>query len=576
MNTKINSVIQSKHRDRRSRVGASLLSMGVFLLAFAVCDRSTAAKVPPEAPLFEKMGSHQRKITTDNPKAQDYFNQGLIWMYAFNHDEAIRSFTSAAQIDDDCAMAWWGISLAAGPQYNHPVMNEERTATAWGAMQKALERIGHANPVERALIEALKKRNAETLLNEEARMTHNEAYATAMGEIWETNRNDSDVGTLFAEAMMVCRPRRLFLPDHSPHEDTPMIFATIARVMKIDPGNPGALHLRVHAIELSETPDLGLPAADALSNLVPASGHLLHMPAHTYVQTGRWEKAISQSEKAMASDKNYRVLSSEHLALKPTQHVYMTHNAHMLAYAAMMSGREKEAMAAARDMWANIDETTLRKIGPAVDRWWCSVYDVQKRFGRWDAILAEPAPPSSMPITTATWRAARAVAFAAKKDFVNARSEYKAFQIAEASIPTDYPWGQDSALKVLKVSDRFILGEIALQNDDWGTASEMLEEAAKFEDNLAYGKPPQWLQPVRHTLGAVYLKRGKFEDAERVYREDLARWRDNGWSLYGLSRALEGQGKAGEAAEVMTEHLRIWAKADGPITTSCKCILGQD
>jgi tetratricopeptide (TPR) repeat protein len=300
------------------------------------------------------------------------------------------------------------------------------------------------------------------------------------------------------------------------------------------------------------------------------------MPAHIYVQTGRWEKAISQSEKAMASDKNYRVLSSEHLALKPTQHVYMTHNAHMLAYAAMMSGREKEAMAAARDMWANIDETTLRKIGPAVDRWWCSVYDVQKRFGRWDAILAEPAPPSSMPITTATWRAARAVAFAAKKDFVNARSEYKAFQIAEASIPTDYPWGQDSALKVLKVSDRFILGEIALQNDDWGTASEMLEEAAKFEDNLAYGKPPQWLQPVRHTLGAVYLKRGKFEDAERVYREDLAKWRDNGWSLYGLSRALEGQGKAGEAAEVMAEHLRIWAKADGPITTSCKCILGQD
>ena len=181
-----------------------------------------------------------------------------------------------------------------------------------------------------------------------------------------------------------------------------------------------------------------------------------------------------------------------------------------------------------------------------------------------------------MPVTIATWRAARAVAFAAKKDFVNARSEYKAFQIAEASIPTDYPWGPDSALKVLKVSDRFILGEIALQNDDWGTASEMLEEAAKIEDNLGDAGVPQWLQPVRHTLGAVYLKRGKFEDAERVYREDLARWRDNGWALYGLSRALEGQGKAGEAAEVMAEHLRIWAKADGPITTSCKCILGQD
>ena len=182
MNTKINSVIQSKHRDRRSRVGASLLSMGVFLLAFAVCDRSAAAKVPPEAPLFEKLGSHQRKITTDNPKAQDYFNQGLIWMYAFNHDEQFARSPALRKLM--MTVRWPGGHLAAaGPQYNHPVMNEERTATAWGAMQKALERIGHANPVERALIEALKKRNAETLLNEEARMTHNEAYAPRWGNL---------------------------------------------------------------------------------------------------------------------------------------------------------------------------------------------------------------------------------------------------------------------------------------------------------------------------------------------------------------------------------------------------------
>jgi tetratricopeptide (TPR) repeat protein len=573
MNCKMNSANESKRRGRRADVKSPLLPVAFCLMALTLFDRSAAEDVPPaKVPLFERMGSHQRKITTKHPEAQAYFNQGLTWLYAFNHDEAIRSFTRAAELDENCAMAWWGVSLAVGPQYNHAVMTAERTATAWGAMENALARIDNTNPVERALIEALKTRNAKTLLNEETRMAHNEAYAAAMGKIWEENQGDSDVGTLYAEALMVRRPWRLFNPDHSPHEDTPKILSVLARIMKMDPKNPGALHLKIHTIEPSGTPELGLPAADALSALVPASGHLLHMPAHIYVQTGRWEQAITQSEKAMSSDKAHRVLSADHLARHPTQQGYMTHNAHMLAYAAMMSGREKEAMAAARDMWANIDDETLQKIAPGVDRWWCSVYDVQKRFGRWDDILAEPAPPKYMSITTATWRAARAIAYAAKKDFVNARSEYEAFKHAEASVSEDYPWGRDSALKVLKVSDRFILGEIALQNDDWGTASELLEEAAKFEDALSYGEPPQWLQPVRHTLGAVYLKRGRFKDAERMYREDLAKWPDNGWSLYGLSRALTGQGKAEEAEKAMAEHLRIWTKADGPITTSCECI----
>jgi tetratricopeptide (TPR) repeat protein len=547
-------------------------SLLAIVLSFPLAAASVASPASPEAQLFKGLGSHDRKITTASEQAQAYFNQGLNWMFAFNHDEAIRSFRRAAELDRNCAMAWWGVSLAAGPQYNHADMNEERTAMAWDAMQKALARIAHTSPVERALIEALKKRNVKTELNADDRMVHNEAYAEAMGKIWEGNPEDSDVGTLYAEALMVRRPWRLYSPDHTPHEDTPKILAILERVMKMDPENPGALHLHIHAIEPSGNPELGLPSAEALSQLVLASGHLLHMPAHIYVQTGRWESAITQSERAMKSDKSYRLLSADHLAQRPTQHGYMTHNAHMLAYAAMMSGRETEAMAAARNMWANIDDATLRKIAPAVDRWWCSVYDVQKRFGRWEEILAEPAPPTCLPITTATWRAARAIAFAAKKDIVNAECEYRAFKHAESSVSEDYPWGRDSALKVLRVSDRFILGEIALQKDDWDRAAELLEEAAEFEAELSYGEPPQWLQPVRHTLGAVYLKGGKFKDAEQAYREDLAKWPNNGWSLYGLSRALEGQGKIGEAREVMREHLRIWASADAPITTSCECI----
>ena len=496
-------------------------------------EKSDKPADPPQAQLFENMGNRGRKITTGSPEAQVYFNQGLTWMSAFNHDEAIRSFKKAAELDPDCAMAWWGVSLAAGPQYNHAVMTEERTATAWDAMQNALQRIENTTPLERDLIESLKHRNAN--LEPENRASLNEAYAEAMGKIWEKYPDDADIGALYAEAMMVRTPWMLYTLDREPKEETPKITATLERIMEMAPDHPGALHLYIHAIEPSKNPNRGLIAANRLSDLVPASGHLLHMPAHIFVKTGFWEKAIIQSEKAMRADKSYRVLSPNQLI----QHVYMTHNAHMLSYAAMMTGREKEAMVAARDMWENVTEDTLRQVGPVLDRWMCSVFDVQKRFGRWDAILAEPAPPSFMILTTATWRAARAVAYAAKKDFENAEREYEAFKRAKADIPEETHWARDFAQRVLEVSDFFIAGEIALQKGEWDKAAELLEKAAAVEDTLGYGEPPQWLQPVRHTLGAVYLKSSNYTEAERVYRQDLAKWPNNGWSLYGLSRALD-------------------------------------
>jgi len=203
-----------------------------------------------------------------------------------------------------------------------------------------------------------------------------------------------------------------------------------------------------------------------------------------------------------------------------------------------------------------------------------SVYDVQKRFGRWDDILAEPAPPAYMPITTAVWHAHRAIAFAAKKDFDGAEREHEAFRKARQAIPEESVFGDDPSHRILEVSDLFIAGEIALQKGEWERAAELLEEAVVVEDTLAYGEPPQWLQPTRHTLGAVYLEAGRYAEAERVYREDLSKWRDNGWSLYGLSRALAAQDKADEAAEVERQYLAAWAKADEPTTTSCKCIPG--
>lgn len=552
-----------------------VMTPAVILILAAGCSTDGKSKIgtdrqsvaaAPKAQLFENMGPHTRKVTTHSPEAQRYFDQGLTWMYAFNHDEAIRSFTRAAELDPGCAMAWWGVSLSHGPNYNDPKMTDERSTAAWDALQKALAQIDDETPTERALIAALAHRYAKPWPDDRAALDH--AYADAMANVWAAHPDDSDVGTLYAESMMDRRPWKLYTLDGTPAEDTPKIEAVLERVMAMDPDHPGANHLYVHAVESSPTPDRGLVAADRLSNLVYASGHLLHMPSHIYVKTGRWNEAIVQNEKAMATDATYRKLSPR----QGFQHMYMTHNGHMLAYAAMMSGREREAMAAARAMWAGMPEDALRTVGPFFDRWMCSVYDVQKRFGRWDALLAEPAPPTFLPITTAVWRAHRAIAYAAKKDFESAGREQEAFRKVVAGIPKELMSDNDPAHRVLEVSEHFIAGEIALQQDKWDEAAEHLNKAIAVEDSLTYGEPPQWLQPVRHTLGAVYLKAGRYEDAERVYRADLAEWRGNGWSLYGLARALQAQGKVDEAREIEAQFSEAWKYADAPITTSCVCI----
>lgn len=543
------------------------LTTGLGLMLLSGCSALTPQGLwGTRAQLFEGLVSHRRTITTDSARAQQYFDQGLIWSYVFNHGEAIRSFKEAARLDPDCAMAWWGVALCQGPNYNLPKMNERRNAASWNALQSALARIDNASPVERALIAALSHRYAKPWPKDRTELE--QAYANAMAKVWAAYPNDSDVGTLYAEAMMIQTPWKLYALDYTPAENTPKILAVLERVMEMDPGNPGANHLYVHAVEPSARPERGLVAADRLCDMVPSSGHLQHMPSHIYVKTGRWERAVVQNEKAMSADATYRQLSP-----KPgVQYWYMTHNAHMLAYAAMMSGRERDAMSAARAMWKDVPDDALRKLGPYVDKWMCSVYDVQKRFGRWDDILEEKPPPSFLPITTAIWRAHRAVAYAAKKDFDHAKREYEEFRRAKAAIPDDVKWGRNVAQKVLDVSDYFIAGEIALQKGNWAKAAELLEKSAAVEDTLGYGEPPQWLQPIRHTLGAVYLKNARYADAERVYRQDLAKWPDNGWSLYGLSRALQRQGKMQEASQVEREYRRAWAHADEPTTTSCKCI----
>ena len=520
------------------------------------------------AQMFDDMGTHRRPVTTKSAETQAYFDQGLNWVYAFNHDEAVRSFAKAAELDPGCAMAWWGVSYAQGPNYNDPVMPESRSRAAWKALQLARAALDDETPVERALVEALGHRYEAEPPRDRRHL--DAAFAAAMKKVAAQYPNDSDVATFYAESMMVQHPWKLYNSDQKPAlKETEIIVALLEHVLKNSPSNPGANHLYIHAVEPSGDKERGIAAADRLSNMVPASGHLLHMPSHIYAQVGMWERAIEQNERAMKSDAVYRRLSPK----QTLQHSYMNHNSHMLAFSAMMVGREELAMKAARAMWKDLSIETLEKYAPFFDYVMCSVYDVLKRFGRWDALLEEPTPPKFLPITTAVWRAHRAIAYAAKHDFKGAEKERIAFRRAMKALPEDSQGrGFGTGMKFLLVSELFISGEIALQKKNWQAAATALEQAKAIEDTLGYGEPPLWLQPVRHTLGAVYLKAERYADAERVYREDLKKWPGNGWSLYGLSRALELQSRTKEAATVRTQYERVWAGAHEPLRASCKCV----
>ncbi|MDG2012538.1 MAG: hypothetical protein P8J33_03480, partial [Pirellulaceae bacterium] len=370
-----------------------ILTSGLSILGSTKRPNPVAVQAPEQDLMFDGLGKHTRKISTKSPVTQAYFDQALAWSFAFNHEEAIRSLIQAAAKDPDCPMTWWGIAYCEGPNYNSPI-TPERSKAAFYAVQNALNRMDNASDVERALIEALSKRY--TFPAAEDRKPFDQAYAAAMAEVWQAFPQDADVGTLYAESLMMLRPWELYTTDGEPVEDTDKIVSTLETVLELQPDHPGANHLYIHAMEPSRTPEKALKAAHALDNLIPASGHLLHMPSHIYVRTGLWNEAIEQNVKALDADQKYLKLSPK----QGMQYVYMIHNSHMLAYAAMMSGREKEAMSAARHMWEQTPDAVIASMGPVFDRWMCSVYDVQKRFGRWDEIIAEPAPPENLPVTT--------------------------------------------------------------------------------------------------------------------------------------------------------------------------------
>ena len=519
-------------------------------------------------PLYDGLGSYSRKVTTNSAEAQRYFDQGLGFLHGFNHRAAIRAFEQAAKLDPECAMAHWGVALACGPHINSMAVPPPAAELAWKELELAQKNAANASPVERALIDALPKRYANP--QPEDRSGLDRAYADAMHEVWKKYPKDTEVGALFAEAMMNLRPWDQWTPDGKPQPGTDEIIATLDAVLKLDPNHPLANHLYIHAVEASPNPERAIEAADRLRSLQPGLAHNVHMPSHIDIRTGQWLKAVETNEKAVEADKQHRKVFGP---AKGFLNVYVAHNRAMLAYAAMMTGQRDLAMKHIRAMVAEMPADFLKENALQAEANVAMPLEVMVRFGMWDEILVEPEKyTEDMWFTRAFHHAARAVAYAAKGDPANARKAQSVFLERAKLVPKEDFLSNNSCEALLAVAIPMVEGEILIAEGKIDSGIEQLRTAIQKEDALKYDEPPGWLIPVRHSLGAVLMKQQRFAEAEQVYRDDLARLPENGWSLLGLAESLRKQKKnADEVAQTQAKFKKVWARADLTITTSCLC-----
>lgn len=549
-----------------------ILTAAMLVLANLAGDLPAQPDKPPSQPtsqvaLYKGLGKHTRPVATSNPEAQKFFDQGLNFMYAFNHDEAVRAFRRAAELDPDCAMAHWGISLSVGKNYNFPFFPPEKAKAAWKALESARAKEKAESEANRALIEALADRYADPLPKETRPLE--EAYARAMKAVWEKFPKDADIGALYAESLMNLRPWDLWTIDGKPQAETPEILKTLEAAVELDPKHPLANHLYIHACEASPHPEKADAAADRLRDLQPALGHMVHMPSHIDVRRGRWQTAIEANQRAISADRNYAQTVPE----QGFYRMYMAHNHHMLAFAAMNQGESKRALTAVRDMLAGVPKDWVARPENAAiaDGYVAAPLEVMKRFGQWDEILKEPAPPEIFPIARAMRHHIRAIAYAAKGETAKAREEQKAFREAAQKPAKDATFSNSKVTDLFALGDDMLEGEILVREGKMEAGIKALRAAVAKEDQLRYSEPPAWVVPVRHALGAFLLKDGQASEAEAVYREDLRRWPDNGWSLFGLAASLEMQGRKAETAAVRARFDEIWKHADVKIPSSCYC-----
>lgn len=534
-------------------------------IAIAAC---TPADPPVEitTPLFDGTGPYTRSVATSSPDAQRYVDQGFAFLFAFNHDEATRSFEQALAFDSTCSMAYYGIAYALGPHINFPVVFEDKNARAVAAIERASSLAGPESEVNKALIAAMATRYPTPY--SEDRVAYDSAYANAMLEVWERFPTDADVAAFTAEALMDLRPWDQWQPSGEPQPGTENILEILSRALELNGDQPLALHLMIHATESSHQPERAMEAANRLRDLCPGLGHLVHMPSHTDVRTGGWHQCVEANRKAMTADSLYRVRSAGQTLYR----IYMAHNYHMRAFGCMMTGRSQEAIDVLDAMVAAIPDSFRMEWSWAIDGFYAMPLEARMRFGRWDEILAYPELPEGLPLSTALRHYARGVAYAANNNVADARNELEHFETAAAAITPEMIFGNNSAMSIIEVARHVLLGEIEVRAGNMPKGLAELRRAVEAEDTLRYDEPPSWIQPTRHTLGASLMMAGKFVEAEQVYRDDLKKLPGNGWSLYGLYRSLELQGRTQEAAPIKNDFAEIWKDADLRITSSCLCL----
>jgi tetratricopeptide (TPR) repeat protein len=528
----------------------------VVLCAVAFAQHHAAKPVA----LMSGLGDLHHPVGTSAPQAQLFFDQGLRLIYAFNHDEAARSFQRAADLDPKLAMAYWGVAEAVGPNYNDPA-SEERFKQAHEAIQKAVDLSGNASPSEKAYIEAMAKRfpaDPKAELKKAA-----EDYRDAMREVSKQFPDDLDAATLFAESGMNLHPWGLWHPDGTPEAGTEEIVATLESVIRRDPNHLGAIHYYIHAVEASSSPERALAGATRLAAMAPAAGHIVHMPAHIYIRTGDYESAVRTNEKAASADQAY-IKASGAQGLYPM--MYYSHNLHFIAMCAAMNGNYAEAKKGATMLAANVSPHLKEMDG--LEGFMTAPISVELRFHRWDSILAMKQPDASMQTLSMFWHFARGMALASTGKIEEAEAEHKIVTEAEEKTSPDVIFSMpinNKTKDILKIAEDVLGAKIALAKKDNASAISRLNDAVKHQDGLKYNEPPDWFFPVREPLGAVLLINGSNAEAEQVFREDLNLNPRNPRSLFGLEQALRAQGKNYDAGFIETQFRSSWKGGATPL-----------
>jgi tetratricopeptide (TPR) repeat protein len=511
--------------------------------------------------LYDSLGTYSYSVTTASPQAQRWFDQGLRLVYAFNHQEAQRAFQHAIRLDPHCAMCYWGVALTEGGNYNHPT-DAERETRALAAVQTAQGLVGTGRPSERALIGALTRRHSASAAPREAL---DRAYADAMRDVTRQFPDDLEAATFFADAMMNLRPWNLWMPDGTPQPGTEEIVQTLERVLAKKPDHPGAIHLYIHAVEASRQPARAEAAADRLARLMPGAGHIVHMPSHIYWRVGRYADAVSTNVRAVEADRTYFETAQPSPIYRG---LYYPHNLDFIWQSASMQGRSAETLRIARDFAATAAPEMIMQM-PDMETAPVAPIVSLARFGRWDDVLAHPAPPAEWRYTSGVWRYARGLAWNAKGGPTEAAAELRQLESIIAGVPADRTVAFFfRARNLLQMAANVLAGEMAAKAGDTATAERLLRAAVAEQDSHWFTEPPPWYFPIRQSLGAVLLHAGRPAEAEQVYREDLQRNPGNGWSLYGLAQSLKAQNKLPEAREVESRFAKAWAGADVALTAS--------